>query len=63
MYLYDVHASGGEQFINKFEHRAPVLDVCFGADDDDAYSAGLDWDVKRYNSRIGCSLLKMLTLG
>lgn len=54
MYLYDVHASGGEQFINKFEHRAPVLDVCFGADDDDAYSAGLDWDVKRYNSRIGC---------
>jgi len=27
------------------EHRAPVLDVCFGEDDDTAYSACLDCDV------------------
>jgi cell cycle arrest protein BUB3 len=47
VYLYDVSAPNGEQFVNKFEHRAPVLDACFG-DDNDAYTAGVDWDVKRY---------------
>ena len=31
-------------------HRAPVLDVCFGASDEDFYSAGLDWDVRHINS-------------
>jgi cell cycle arrest protein BUB3 len=48
VYLYDIHdepPSG--QLVRKFEHRAPVLDVCFGADDGDAYSAGLDGEVRR----------------
>lgn len=30
-----------------FEHRAPVLDVCFGEGEEEAFSAGLDWDVRR----------------
>ena len=49
MYLYDT--SGGEdgnKLEQKFEHRAPVLDVCFGEDDNEAFSAGMDWQVKRY---------------
>ena len=33
-----------------FEHRAPVLDVCFGASDDELYTAGLDWDVRKCDS-------------
>lgn len=48
VYLYDI--SGGEEggkLIQKYEHRAPVLDVCFGADDNEAFSAGMDWQVKR----------------
>lgn len=40
--------NGPRHLINTFEHRAPVLDVCFGNDDNVAYSAGLDWDVRRY---------------
>jgi cell cycle arrest protein BUB3 len=51
VYLYDIRAPPSEQLLRKFEHRAPVLDVCFGGDDGDAYSAGLDWEVKRYWSQ------------
>jgi cell cycle arrest protein BUB3 len=50
VYLYGIHddpPSG--QLVRKFEHRAPVLDVCFGADDGDAFSAGLDGEVRRYS--------------
>lgn len=56
VYLYDTHAEKnaegklpvtGGQLLKKFEHRAPVLDVCFGANDDEVFSAGMDWDVKR----------------
>lgn len=57
VYLYDTQvekteggklpATGGT-LLKKFEHRAPVLDVCFGADDNEIFSAGMDWDVKRY---------------
>lgn len=47
VYLYDI-SSGVGTLLNKYEHRAPVLDVCFGKDDDEAFSCGLDWDVRRY---------------
>ncbi len=47
MYLYDTSVAGG-QLLKKFEHRAPVLDACFGEDDNEAYTAGLDWDVRRF---------------
>lgn len=46
MYLYDTTESGG-RLLEKFEYRAPVLDVCFGDDDEEAYTAGLDWDVRK----------------
>ncbi|KAI9668034.1 MAG: hypothetical protein M1821_000854 [Bathelium mastoideum] len=53
VYLYDV--SDGEQgrLITKFEHRAPVLDVCFGKDDNEAFSGGLDMDVRKIDLSTG----------
>lgn len=49
MYLYEV-ANGAEEagLVGSFEHRAPVLDVCFGADENEAFTAGVDHQVKRY---------------
>ncbi|KAL6719327.1 mitotic spindle checkpoint protein Bub3 [Lecanora helva] len=46
VYHYDTSVHGG-RLLGKHEHRAPVLDVCFGEDEDTAYSVGLDWDVRR----------------
>lgn len=46
MYLFDIQNGG--QVIRKYEHRAPVLDICYGDTDDVAFSCGLDWDVRRY---------------
>ena len=52
VYLYDISdQEAGGKLIEKYEHRAPVLDVCFGADDNEAFSAGMDWQVKRYISK------------
>ena len=50
VYLYDIQAGEDDQgeIIRKFEHRAPVLDVCFGKDDGEAFSAAGDWRVMRY---------------
>jgi len=50
VYLYDTHAGGegeGGSLLQTFEHRAPVLDVCFGADDNEAFTACVDWHVRR----------------
>lgn len=51
MYLYDLRDENGtvgsSKLLQKFEHRAPVLDVCFGANEDEIITAGLDWDVRR----------------
>ena len=49
IYLYEI-AEGTEDatLLNKFEHRAPVLDVCFGANGNETYTAGLDNSVKRF---------------
>ncbi|KIN00479.1 hypothetical protein OIDMADRAFT_200024 [Oidiodendron maius Zn] len=50
VYLYETHGEeAGGKLIEKYEHRAPVLDVCFGVDDNEAFSAGMDWQVKRIN--------------
>lgn len=46
VYLYEIE-NGAEKVLQKFEHRAPVLDVCFGVNDNVAYTAGLDWQVKK----------------
>ena len=52
VYLYEYMAgpNGASECkqLAKFEHRAPVLDVCFGASDNELYTAGLDWDVGKY---------------
>ncbi|PSS16605.1 hypothetical protein M430DRAFT_66961 [Amorphotheca resinae ATCC 22711] len=54
VYLYETHGEeAGGRLIEKYEHRAPVLDVCFGADDNEAFSAGMDWQVKRINLETG----------
>lgn len=43
MYCYDVTKGPDENaLIKSYEHRAPVLDVCFGDDDDEAFTAGMD---------------------
>ncbi len=48
VYLYDTQdQEAGGKLIQKYEHRAPVLDICFGADDNEAFSAGMDWQVKK----------------
>ncbi|KAI4601095.1 hypothetical protein KJ359_012282 [Pestalotiopsis sp. 9143b] len=56
VYLYDTHSdseSGNGTLLQTFEHRAPVMDVCFGADDDEAFSAGMDWTVRRIDLNSG----------
>lgn len=53
VYLYDTHAEPGGTLLQKFEHPAPVLDVCFGRDDNEAFSCGLDWEVRRINLETG----------
>lgn len=47
LYLYELSDNKQCTLLNKFEHRAPVLDVCFGKDDNEIYTACLDWDVRR----------------
>lgn len=51
VYLYEISDNKQCTLLNKFAHRAPVLDVCFGKDDDELYTACLDWDVRRINVR------------
>jgi cell cycle arrest protein BUB3 len=53
VYLYDTHAEPGGKLIQKYEHPAPVLDVCFGRDDNEAFSCGLDWEVRRIDLQSG----------
>ena len=47
VYLYEVINGKECKQIFKFEHRAPILDVCFGNNDQELYTACLDWDVRR----------------
>ncbi len=56
VYLYDTQGeseAGHGSLIRTFEHGAPVMDVCFGADDNEAFSAGMDWQVKRIDLESG----------
>lgn len=47
VYLYEVNDIKECTLLKKFEHRAPVLDACFGKDDNEIFTACLDWDVRR----------------
>ncbi|RMD43545.1 hypothetical protein DV735_g1539, partial [Chaetothyriales sp. CBS 134920] len=53
VYLYEVVNGKEAKQLSKFEHQAPVLDVCFGKDDSELYSACLDWDVRRIDVASG----------
>ncbi|KAI0415481.1 WD40-repeat-containing domain protein [Xylaria grammica] len=58
VYLYDTQTAGDDEgqqgsLIRTIEYRAPVLDVCFGANDDEAFSAGMDWQVSRIDLTSG----------
>ncbi|KAK7754134.1 mitotic spindle checkpoint protein Bub3 [Diatrype stigma] len=60
VYLYDTQGetegegeAGHGLLIRTFEHRAPVMDVCFGSNDNEAFSAGMDWQVKRIDLETG----------
>lgn len=46
-YLYEISDDKQCKLVKKFEHQAPVLDACFGKDDDEVYTTSLDWNVRR----------------
>ncbi|KHN97060.1 mitotic checkpoint protein BUB3 [Metarhizium album ARSEF 1941] len=54
VYSYKV-ANGGSDgaLANTYEHQAPVLDVCFGAGDNEAFTAGMDHSVSRLDLETG----------
>ncbi len=50
VYLYEIGGHGDSSettLIRKFPHRGPVLDACFGKDETEAFSGGLDHTVQR----------------
>ncbi|KAL2120868.1 hypothetical protein VTJ04DRAFT_4895 [Mycothermus thermophilus] len=54
VYLYEVNSNADEAtLVRTFAHRAPVLDVCFGATQDEAYTAGIDHQVKKIDLATG----------
>lgn len=44
VYLYEIEDGDAPtaSLVRTFEHRAPVLDVCFGDNDNEAFTAGMD---------------------
>lgn len=53
LYLYDTKDGASGTLIRAIPHRAAVLDVCFGADDNTAFTGGLDWDVNMIDLETG----------
>ncbi|KAI8958697.1 mitotic checkpoint protein BUB3 [Daldinia sp. FL1419] len=57
VYLYDTLQNNEDgshgALLQTFGHRAPVLDVCFGKDGNEAFSAGMDWQVRRIDLESG----------
>ncbi|KAF2838864.1 WD domain-containing protein [Patellaria atrata CBS 101060] len=49
IYLYEVQDGGSSQLLRRVELEAPILDVCFGDNEHEAYTAGLDWAVSKVN--------------
>lgn len=49
VYLYEIEDGDAAtaNLVRAFEHRAPVLDVCFGSSDNEAFTAGMDHRVTR----------------
>ncbi|ORY64989.1 mitotic checkpoint protein BUB3 [Pseudomassariella vexata] len=60
VYLYDTHTDGADghgTLVKSYEYRAPVMDVCFGADDNEAFTAGMDWQVLRVDLDSGAQMV------
>ncbi|KAI0017500.1 WD40-repeat-containing domain protein [Xylariomycetidae sp. FL0641] len=58
VYVYDTTGEADADgrhgtVVQTIAHRAPVMDVCFGADDNEAFSAGMDWQVLRLDLASG----------
>ncbi|OTB06517.1 hypothetical protein M426DRAFT_318920 [Hypoxylon sp. CI-4A] len=57
IYLYDTLQNPDENshgtLLRTYENRAPVLDVCYGKDGGEAFSAGMDWQVRRIDLETG----------
>ncbi|OTA94298.1 hypothetical protein M434DRAFT_394847 [Hypoxylon sp. CO27-5] len=57
IYLYDTLQNSDENshgtLLRTYEHHAPVMDVCFGKDGNEAFSAGMDWQVRRIDLETG----------
>lgn len=56
VYLYNITTTEEEHTANlvqTYPHQAPVLDVCFGANDNEAYTAGMDWTVSKLDLTTG----------
>ncbi|XDG09276.1 hypothetical protein ABKA04_008891 [Annulohypoxylon sp. FPYF3050] len=57
IYLYDTLQNSDENshgsLLQTYEHRAPVMDVCFGKDSSEAFSAGMDWQVRHIDLETG----------
>lgn len=50
VYYYKVEdSSSGNSLIQKYDNRAPILDLCFGSDENEAFLAGVDQSVSRYS--------------
>lgn len=49
LYLYDINAAPGGKLLQKLEQGRPILDVCWGRDENEVFSCGLDCTVKRYD--------------
>lgn len=47
LYLYEIKGENATQLVKTYPHRAPVLDASFGANSDEAFTAGMDWHVRR----------------
>ena len=45
--MYEVREGKTCTLVNKIEQEAPILDVCFGKDDNTLYTAALDHVVRR----------------
>jgi hypothetical protein len=50
VYLYETQVEGetGGKLLKTIKHPAVVLDVTWGKDETEAFSAGLNWEVRRY---------------
>lgn len=52
LYLYDASPTD-PKLLRTFPHRAPILSACFGDNDNEAFTACMDWSVRRIDFETG----------